>query len=423
MRPSTPTARIAHRSLLSSVGFACRPPRSPSRAAAASRSISTATPPRIGPCRPTTPSRRPSPRAATRRARRPSSTSAGARRASTVQIFRAGAGAPTGRLQGDVRSPAAQRCATVRAAARLDCSATGRAASTTPSVTTPGRGVWYAPFVLRPGGSARARRSSSCRRTHGRPTTSRTATRGTRTRASTRSTSTGRSSTAASRRTTTATTAASSAGSPQPARRPTSSPTTTSTQLERRRRCARYDLDRLLRARGVRHGARVRPDQRYRDLGGNLAFLSANNFFYKVVKHGEQDGRPHGAGATSAGPRPRSSARSTSTGTTTAIRTARIIVTDVAAAPWLFAGTGLHDGDAFGIYGIEVDERDVRLAAAAPHVLAGSPTTSAPARRAEMTYYTDAGRREGVLGRRHELRRLARSGPSCHAASPTSGRG
>jgi hypothetical protein len=29
--------------------------------------------------------------------------------------------------------------------------------------------------------------------------------------------------------------------------------------------------------------------QRYRDLGGNLAFLSANNFFYKVVKQGDQE--------------------------------------------------------------------------------------------------------------------------------------
>ena len=26
--------------------------------------------------------------------------------------------------------------------------------------------------------------------------------------------------------------------------------------------------------------------QRYRDLGGNLAWLSANNFFWKVVRHG-----------------------------------------------------------------------------------------------------------------------------------------
>ena len=32
--------------------------------------------------------------------------------------------------------------------------------------------------------------------------------------------------------------------------------------------------------------------QRYRDLGGNLAFLSANDFFYAVTKHGDQmDGR------------------------------------------------------------------------------------------------------------------------------------
>ena len=30
-------------------------------------------------------------------------------------------------------------------------------------------------------------------------------------------------------------------------------------------------------------------------------------------------------------------------------------ITGVANAPWLFRGTGLHDGDTFGNYGIEVD--------------------------------------------------------------------
>ena len=42
--------------------------------------------------------------------------------------------------------------------------------------------------------------------------------------------------------------------------------------------------------------------QRYRDLGGNLAFLSANNFFRHVVlSNGTHLARPS-SGATSAGP-------------------------------------------------------------------------------------------------------------------------
>ena len=45
--------------------------------------------------------------------------------------------------------------------------------------------------------------------------------------------------------------------------------------------------------------------ERYRDLGGNLMFLSANNFFWRVVMHGRRDdARPH-SGATSAGRRRR----------------------------------------------------------------------------------------------------------------------
>ena len=96
--------------------------------------------------------------------------------------------------------------------------------------------------------------------------------------------------------------------------------------------------------------------QRYRDLGGNLAFLSANNIFYKVVKQGDRMngrwrwrdlGRPEAAvvGAQYVDwnhdeypNRP-------------------FTVTGVRRAPWLFAGTGFSNGDTFGVYGIEVDAR------------------------------------------------------------------
>ena len=127
----------------------------------------------------------------------------------------------------------------------------------------------------------------------------------------------------------------------------------------------------------------------YRNAGGNLAFLSANNFFYKVEVSGDtmtgrtrwrDIGRPEAAlvGAQYAGwdegkyPN----------------RPYRIV--DTAAAPWLFKGTGLHDGSRVGNYGIEVDEPN---AASPPHthVLAEIPNELGPGKPAEMTIYTRGG--------------------------------
>jgi hypothetical protein len=125
---------------------------------------------------------------------------------------------------------------------------------------------------------------------------------------------------------------------------------------------------------------------RYRNAGGNLAFLSANNFFYRVRVSGDtmtgrtrwRDlGRPE-AGLVGAqyagwdeGKYPN--------------RPYRIVNT--AAAPWLFEGTGLHDGSRVGNYGIEVDEPN---AASPPHthVLAEIPNELGPGKPAEMTIYT-----------------------------------
>jgi hypothetical protein len=125
---------------------------------------------------------------------------------------------------------------------------------------------------------------------------------------------------------------------------------------------------------------------RYRDAGGNLAFLSANNFFYKVEVSGStmtgrtpwRDlGRPEAAlvGAQYAG---WDEGRYPN-------RPYRIV--DTAAAPWLFEGTHLHDGSTVGNYGIEVDEPN---AASPPHthVLAEIPDELGPGRPAEMTIYT-----------------------------------
>lgn len=126
--------------------------------------------------------------------------------------------------------------------------------------------------------------------------------------------------------------------------------------------------------------------QHYRDLGGNLAFLSANNFFYKVVKQGDlmhgrwrwrDIGRPEAAlvGAEYVDwnhdeypNRP-------------------FTVADTAQEPWLFTETGLRTGATFGVYGIEVDAKD-KYSPPGTRVLAQIPNIFGPGKSAEMTYYT-----------------------------------
>jgi len=134
--------------------------------------------------------------------------------------------------------------------------------------------------------------------------------------------------------------------------------------------------------------------ERYRDLGGNLMFLAANNFFWKVRREGQRlsrvrlwrsVGRPEAGlvgvqysasdyGAHQAGYRVSG------------------------AEPWAFAGTALREGDVFGRYGIEIDSRS---AASPPQtrVLATIPDLMGPGRSAEMTYYeTPAGAKVFAAG-------------------------
>ena len=128
--------------------------------------------------------------------------------------------------------------------------------------------------------------------------------------------------------------------------------------------------------------------QRYRDLGGNLALLSANDFFYKVVKQGDE---MHGRWRWRDLGRPEA-----------ALVGAQYVdwnhdyyknvpyhVTRTAVAPWLYRGTGLHDGSTFGVYGIEVDA----MAPSSPKgtkVVAGIPNIFGPGKSAQMTYYATA---------------------------------
>ena len=124
--------------------------------------------------------------------------------------------------------------------------------------------------------------------------------------------------------------------------------------------------------------------QRYRDLGGNLAFLSANNFFWRIDKHGNtitrvaqwrQLGRPEAAliGVMYRGNDDGSSR-------------APWIVRNADAARWLFHATGLRNGMPLGTAGIEID----RTASTSPRgvqVLADVRDLFGPGFTAQMTYY------------------------------------
>jgi hypothetical protein len=124
--------------------------------------------------------------------------------------------------------------------------------------------------------------------------------------------------------------------------------------------------------------------ERYRDVGGNLMFLSANNFFSKVKRAGARLvrvklwrylGRPEAAlvGVQYVG---------SNHGQVQLPYT--VLGADI--APWAFAGTGLANGATFGRYGIEID---ARTSASPPGtvVLGRVPDVLGPGRSAEMTYY------------------------------------
>jgi hypothetical protein len=142
--------------------------------------------------------------------------------------------------------------------------------------------------------------------------------------------------------------------------------------------------------------------ERFRDLGGRLIFLSANNFFWKVSKEGnvlrrERQwrtlGRPE---ARLCGVQYRMNDDGTRQGS--------FYAPDVSAAPWLFEGTGLENGDTIGDevggFGIEIDTT-TPLSPPGTQVLAVIPNLFGPGLHAEMAYYeTDAGARvfsAGVL--------------------------
>jgi hypothetical protein len=123
---------------------------------------------------------------------------------------------------------------------------------------------------------------------------------------------------------------------------------------------------------------------RYRDLGGNLMFLSANNFFWKTVVGGTTMTRT--AKWRDVG-RPESALVGVGfIGTDRGVHRGPWIVRDT-SYEWLFAGTALNVGDPFAIGGVEIDHTDAwsprgtRVIAEIPHLF-GSKFT------AQMTYYS-----------------------------------
>ena len=124
--------------------------------------------------------------------------------------------------------------------------------------------------------------------------------------------------------------------------------------------------------------------ERYRDVGGNLLFLAANNLYRRVDRVGERLVR-HALWRKLGRPESRVVGVQY-VGSDHGRRQAGYIVTGAVVAPWAFDGTGLADGDVFGRYGIEIDART----AASPRgtqLLAHIPDLFGGGRSAEMTYY------------------------------------
>jgi N,N-dimethylformamidase len=138
--------------------------------------------------------------------------------------------------------------------------------------------------------------------------------------------------------------------------------------------------------------------QLYRDLGGRLLFLSANNFFRQVVRtddHARLVGEWRNLG------RPEAALLGGQyLANDDGQRQQPYVIVGADAAPWAFAGTGLGNGSQFGRYGIEIDAT-TPLSPPGTQVLARVPDLFGPGRSAEMTYYeTPAGARvfsAGVL--------------------------
>jgi hypothetical protein len=126
---------------------------------------------------------------------------------------------------------------------------------------------------------------------------------------------------------------------------------------------------------------------RFRDLGGNLAFLAANDMFWHVRVDGSLMTK---VGLWRAAGRPEAAlVGARYVGSNHGAVQKPFVVTGALKAPWLFAGTGLADGSTFGRYGIEIDA-EARSSPPGTIVLARIPDLLGPGKSADMTYYETA---------------------------------
>ena len=126
----------------------------------------------------------------------------------------------------------------------------------------------------------------------------------------------------------------------------------------------------------------------YRNLGGNLAFLSANNFFWQVRL---QDRVLRRTRTWRDLRRPESAILGVQYRANDDGKIQRpFVVRGASTAPWFFAGTGLGDGATFGQelggYGIEIDAM-TPFTPPGTIVLAEIPDIYGPGLTAQMTYY------------------------------------
>ena len=140
--------------------------------------------------------------------------------------------------------------------------------------------------------------------------------------------------------------------------------------------------------------------ERYRDLGGNLLFLSANNFFWKVEKRGREMRR---IGLWRALGRPEARLLGAQyLANDDGRRQKPFVVRRSNRVPWLWDGTDLDDGATFGEFvggfGTEIDARS-RYSPPGTTVVAEIPNLFGRGYTAQMTYYeTAAGARVFAAG-------------------------
>jgi hypothetical protein len=122
----------------------------------------------------------------------------------------------------------------------------------------------------------------------------------------------------------------------------------------------------------------------YRNLGGNLMFLSANNFFWRTVKSGKVMTRTNKWRDLG---RPESALIGVQYfGYDEGQHRGAWILRDAPANRWIFAGTGLGKGSRFANAGIEADET-TSSSPRGTQVLGVIPNLFGTGHDAQMTYY------------------------------------